>query len=100
MLTALTLHDETTSGELRNAITLQLPEPTITARELIRSRVFEEVKAYNQRVGGLFQGLVQPEGSERDHGGFRVRGRHRLDWHEQAETALQAFTRNGFVLLV
>lgn len=100
MPTVLTVHDETTSGELRQAITLHLPEPTITVRELIRSRVFEEVKAYNERMTGVFQGLVQPEGSERDQGGFRVRGRHRIDWHEQAETALQAFTRNGFVLLV
>jgi hypothetical protein len=100
MPTALTLHDETTSGELRSAITLHLPEPTITARELIRSRVFEEVKAYNQRTDGLFQGLVQPKKSEQDQSGFRVQGRHRLDWHEQAETALQAFSRNGFILLV
>lgn len=100
MPTALTVHDETTSGELRQAITLHLPEPTITVRELIRSRVFEEVKAYNGRMTGLFQGLVQPEGSERDADGFRIQGTRRLDWHEQAETALKAFERNGFVLLV
>lgn len=100
MLTTLTVRDETTSGDLREAITLHLPEPTITARELIRSRVFEEVKAYNERLSGVFRGLVQPEGSEREHGGFRIQGERRLDWHEQAEAALQAFTRNGFVLLV
>lgn len=100
MLTTLTVRDETTSGDIREAITLHLPEPTITVRELIRSRVFEEVKAYNERRTGVFQGLVQPERSALDHGGFRVLDQRRLDWHEQAETALQAFARNGFILLV
>lgn len=100
MPTTLTVRDETTSGDLREAVTLHLPEPTITVRELIRSRVFEEVKAYNERLTGVFQGLVQPEGSEWSQGGFRIQGRRRLDWQEQAETALRAFERNGFVLLV
>ena len=73
MATALTVYDETTSGERTAGVTLDLPEPTITARELIRARVFEEVKAYNQNLSTRFQGLVQPTDTERELNGFRFR---------------------------
>src|SRR5436305_7595739 len=68
MATLLTLRDETSAGDHRTAVTLSLPEPTITARELIRSRVFEEVKTYNEKLAEWFDGLVQPEGSEPERG--------------------------------
>ncbi len=88
MSTALAIHDETTSGERRHSLTLHLPEPTITARELIRARVFEEVRSFNETLPEHCQGLVQPK------------ERRRLDWHEQARVAVEAFERNGFLLLV
>ena len=100
MTTALTIHDETTSGERRQTLTLQLPEPTITARELIRARVFEEVRAFNETLPERFQGLVQPTDTERELNGFRLKERRKLDWHEQSRAALEAFGRNGFLLLV
>lgn len=100
MATALTIHDETTSGERRQSLTLHLPEPTITARELIRARVFEEVKAYNETLPERFLGLVQPTDAERELNGFRIKKPRKLDWHEQSQAALEAFGRNGFLLLV
>ena len=99
MASTLTLFDETTAGDLRTAVTLHLPAPTITARELIRARVFEEVKAYNEKLPETFAALVQPTGAVRDPDGFRMEPR-KLDWHEQSRIALEAFERNGFVLLV
>jgi hypothetical protein len=100
MATMLTVYDETTSGDRTAGVTLDLPEPTITARELIRARVFEEVKLHNQTLKPRFQGLVQPTDTERDLNGFRFSAPRKLDWHEQARTALEAFERNGFILLV
>ena len=100
MATLLTLRDETTAGDNRAAVTVSLPEPTITARELIRVRVFEEVKIYNEKLAGRFEGLVQPEGSEPEREGFRLRQPRKLDWHEQSRAALEAFEHNGFLLLV
>ena len=64
MTTALTIQDETTSGERGQSLTLHLPEPTITARRL------------------------------------QVREQRKLDWHAQSRAALEAFGRNGFLLLV
>jgi len=100
MSTTLTVCDEITSGERRQALTLHIPEPTITARELIRARVFEEVQSYNAAQSGRFEGLVQPRDAERDGTGYRLPPARKLDWHEQSQAALDAFERNGFVLLV
>ena len=100
MSTALTIHDETTSGERRQSLTLHLPDPTITARELIRARVFEEVRAYNTALPERFLGLVQPVDTERELNGYKFREQRKLDWHEQSRAALEAFGRNGFLLLV
>jgi hypothetical protein len=100
MTTALTIHDETNSGERRQSLTLHLPDPTITARELIRARVFEEVRAYNAALPERFLGLVQPADTERELNGYNFREQRKLDWHVQNSAALEAFDRNGFILLV
>ena len=100
MTTALTIHDETNSGERRQSLTLHLPDPTITARELIRARVFEEVRAYNATLPERFLGLVQPVDTERELNGYKFREQRKLDWHEQNLAALEAFGRHGFRLLV
>jgi hypothetical protein len=100
MTTALTIHDETNSGERRQSLTLHLPDPTITARELIRARVFEEVRVYNAALPERFLGLVQRDDAERDVNGYEFREERKLDWHAQNNAALEAFDRNGFVLLV
>jgi hypothetical protein len=99
MSTALTIHDETTSGERRQSLTLHLPEPTITARELIRARVFEEVRVYNAALPEHFLG-VQSTSTEREVNGYEFREQRKLDWHAQNRAALEAFDRSGFVLLV
>jgi hypothetical protein len=97
---ALTVYDETPTG--RRSDSLVLPDvPThITARELIRLRVREEVARYNASLGPVFQGLVQPGEAEIVRGGYRLREPRRLDWERQADAACTAFARNGFVLLV
>jgi hypothetical protein len=101
MATAVTVRDETTSGATTNELTLEFLTERVTVRELIRSRVYQEVTEYNARVSGAFRGLVQPRGSEAvAGGGFRLRQQRRLDWQEQYERALKGFAANGFLLLV
>ena len=48
MTTTLTVRDETTAGESHDAITLEFLTEHITVRELIRERVFQEVKDYKR----------------------------------------------------
>ena len=99
-MTTVTVQDETSRGELVRSFELELPDPTVTARELIRARVYEEVRAHNRSRPDRFAGLVQPTDTERDLNGYRFRKRRRLDWQKQVEIALAAFESNGFLLLV
>ncbi len=100
MATALTVRDETPFGETTGALTLEFLTERVTARELIRSRVYQEVTEYNAQQSGLFKGLVQPRDAERTREGFRLRTPRRIDWVEQYELALASFARNGFLILV
>src|SRR6266540_4052290 len=78
-MTAVTIIDETTSGGAEHTLTLEFLDERLTVRELIRSRVFQEVTEYNAGARGLFRGLVQPAGSQRTRGGFLVPGNRMLD---------------------
>ena len=96
MAFCVTIHDETPSGERTGSVRLDLLSSTITLRELIRRRVFEEVQEYHAApTPTVFRGLVTPTETEDSRG-----GRCRVDWEAQYERALTAFTRNGFFVLV
>ncbi|GAT67754.1 hypothetical protein HS048_04825 [Planomonospora sp. ID91781] len=92
--------DETTSGERREAWHLEIFEERITLREVIRRRVFQEVAEYNAASPEAFRGLVQPGETERALNGDRTRARRRVDAERQFAEAVEAFGRNGFLVLV
>ncbi len=81
MSTTLTIRDEMTFslGSDDKRFTLEVPTERITVRELIRARVYGEVRDYNLRQPEYFRGLVQPTGAERTLNGFKVRQGRRLD---------------------
>jgi hypothetical protein len=81
-------------------MTLEFLTERVTAREVIRSRVYQEVTEYNARQSGLFRGLVQPSDAERTRDGFRLRTPRRIDWTKQFDAALDSFAKNRFLLLV
>ncbi len=60
MSTTITIRDETTTGESANEWTLEVLSESMTVREIIRSRVYQEVQDYNLQNAGEFRGLVQP----------------------------------------
>src|SRR3712207_1286847 len=66
MSTTLKIRDETTSsaGGDSGEFTLEVLTERITLRELIRTRVHQEVRDYNLRQPEYFRGLVQPSGAE------------------------------------
>jgi hypothetical protein len=76
------------------------PADQITVRELIRGRVEQEVAEHNARQGEHFAGLVQPSAAEVTLNGYRVPRGRTIDAAEQVKRALDAFRRNGFLLLV
>ena len=102
MSTTLTIRDETTFnlGGDDEGFTLDVLTERIKVRELIRARVYQEVRDYNLRQPEYFRGLVQPTNTERTLNGFKVPQGHRIDPEKQFERAIESFYRNGFMILV
>lgn len=100
MAITMTIRDETTSGKTTNELTLDFLNERITVRELIRSRVYQEVKDYNARKPDVFRGLVQPSDAENTLNGYKLPKARHVDWQQQFEKALEAFQKNGFLILV
>ncbi len=100
MATALTIHDRATPGGPVRSFTLHLASERITVRELIERRVTQEVEEYNRAQPEYFQGLVQPTDAEQVLNGYRLRKKRLLDAAEQRARAVEAFSSNGFFLLV
>ena len=98
----MTIHiwDEAIPGQRSPAESVTVPQATTTTRELIRSRVQQEVERHNLTLPEVFRGLVQPEESEQILNGFRMRVNRPLDWQAQFERACSSFNRNGFLVLV
>lgn len=94
------VRDETMSGrEIESWVLPGLPD-LISARELVRLRVREEVARHNAAGGSVFRGLVRPAAARETARGFELSGGGWVDWVAQADTACTAFDRNGFVLIV
>ncbi|MFG2944997.1 hypothetical protein [Streptomyces adustus] len=96
----VTFVDETTSGDRGAGWGIEIAEERLALRELIRRRVFQEVAEHNARMPGVFQGLVQPEDTERVLNGYALRTPRRIDPEAQTALALKAFAGNGFLVLV
>lgn len=100
MASTLTIHDETASGQKTNTFTLDCLTEQISVREIIRSRIYQEVQDYNQKAPDYFRGLVEPSEAERTLNGYKLKQHRQIDWKEQYERALEAFDRNGFFVLI
>ncbi len=72
MALTVIVRDETPDGKTLRELCVELLTERLTARELIRSRVYQEVQ---------------------DRGGD-------VDWRAEFEVALRAFESNGFFLIV
>ena len=103
MSATLMIRDETATGDPVHEFPLEFQNERITVRDLIRERVYQEVSEYNfrsRREGGVFRGLVQPTDAERTLNGFKVPKGRDIDWEVQFTYAVDAFTRNGFFVLI
>ena len=100
MATTLLLRDETTSGQVLNEWSLECLTERITVRELIRSRVYQEVQDYNLKRPEFFRGLVQPTDAEVSLNGFKLKKPRLLDWKPQFEKAVAAFEANQILILI
>src|SRR5438132_9424071 len=100
MTGTLTIRDETLGGESLRAWSLEVMTERLTVRELIRSRVYQEVQDYNVQQGQVFHGLIQPEETEKALNGWKLKKPRLLDWNRQYERAIGAFEANQIMILV
>lgn len=96
----VTIKDQSGAGRVDQSTTLEGISDRITLRDLIRTRVRDEVARYNAAPTSLFAGLVMPEGAQATRAGFVMPARRRIDWEQQADKAVEAFSHNGFFVLV
>lgn len=100
MTATLNIRDESTSGQTIQEWSLEFLTERITVRELIRSRVYQEVQDYNLKQPATFRGLVQPAGAEKIRNEFKLAHGHQIDWKQQFEKAIDAFENNRVLILV
>jgi hypothetical protein len=100
MSNSLKIQDTNTLGKESPVFILDFLTEHITVRELIRSRVYQEVKDYNVQQSEYFRGLVQPTDTEPTLNGYRLRQPRHIDWEQQVEQAITAFRSNGFIILI
>lgn len=107
-MTTITIRDTSTSLDRADRVfTLEMPSESMTVRELIRERVYQEVDDYNRAARELaeaprFHGLVEPERAERELNATNARSKkaRQLDWKKQYAVAIDAYEHNRFVVLV
>lgn len=101
MSVRLTLRDQTSTGRETGTVELDDIPTALTLRDLIRTRVREEVARHNAGADKTWSGLVTPERAVQTPAGLELRTRaRRVDWEKQADVAIAAFERNGFFVIV
>ena len=102
MATTVVVHDESMSGESLRQQTIEIPSETITVRELIRSRVYQDAKESNARAASTpVEPLpIQPSDIELTLNGPRSQKPAIVDWHNQFDKAVDAFTSKQILILV
>ncbi|WP_155298668.1 hypothetical protein [Deinococcus kurensis] len=94
------LDETTTRPHPTPALTLDFTEETVTIRELIRRRVYQECADHNATQTERFRGLVIPGGMERDLNSPTPPRPHPVHWEQQYARATEAFTRSGLIILI
>ncbi len=104
---ALSIRDETTlPGGEEHVFELAFPTESITVRDLIRERVYQEVEDYNRAAqtsapAAPYRGLVQPGEAERKlNPTRRPKSRKEIDWKKQLDVATEAYERRQFLVLL
>jgi hypothetical protein len=100
MSATLTIRDETPGTKSFHEWTLEVLTERLSVRDLIRSRVYQEVQDYNRRLPDEFRSLVQPTDAERTLNGFRLKKPRPIDWQQQFDRAVEAFESNQILILI
>lgn len=98
-MTSIIIIDESTMGQ-KQIWSLDILEETLSLREIIRRRIYQEVTEFNAKQSLYFHGLVQPNDTERSLNGYRLKQVQKIDWEAQYQRATEAFQRHGYIVLI
>ena len=96
----LTIKDETFAGDILNELQIEFESETITVKDIIVSRVEQEVAQHNLKTNDRFKGLVVPTAAEKQANGYWLKTPQKIDAEKQVYVALDAFLNNGFFVLI
>ncbi len=96
----LTITDETSNGSILNMLRLKVRNAPISVRELIKMRVYQEVKTYNSHRTGCFRGLVGPKKSEEVLNGYVIKPWKKIDPDRLYKNTILAFRHKRFKIFV
>lgn len=96
----LSIKDETLTAGALNELFIDFDSNEITVKDLIVERVIHEVDAYNNSTEKYFKGLVTPTDAEVTINGYRLQGKKQIDPEQQIYIALNAFSQNGYFILI
>ncbi len=96
----LTMRDETAAGDRSGDLVVDVPDGTMTVRELIRQRVLNEITNRMDADDAVFGGLVRVPDTEAMLNQRGTRHRVGVDPDAQVARACDAFESNRFFLLV
>ena len=94
------IKDETLGGGTSNSFPIEIEQEYLTVKELIKTRIFDEVKRYNEKLPEYFSSLIQPTNSELTLNGYKMMEKKKVDPEKQFYLALDAFVKNGFFLII
>lgn len=95
------IRDDARTGQPATEALILLDMPDrVSVRELIRTRVREEVARANADRTQARPLLVAPVEAEETLNGYRVRADRLIDWERQAEVAVEAFEKQRFFVFV
>ena len=96
----IVIKDDTIGGNTKHSFTIETSINHASVSELIRLRIFEEVRKYNEAQPEYFRSLVQPTEAEVTLNGYKMINKRKLDPEKQFYLALDAFYNNGYFLIV
>lgn len=102
-MTTVMIRDESMSGATIREFSVEIPGEQITVSELIRSRVYQEVKELNARMASSsteIEELVPLTSTEVALNGQRSKQAVPVDWKVHFDRAIKAFKANQILILV
>src|SRR5215468_10264466 len=96
----LKIKDETAAGKIYHQVDITLNSEIVNVKEIITARVISEVEDYNKKLPEYYNGLVQPTDAEKSLNGYKIKQKRKVDAEKQVYTALDAFNKNAYFLLI